>query len=83
MSRGEDNGCHVISRTRCKDDAMPTPESIEAKCGLCEYPAKVGASRKLRASGGRVQVALATAAITSLSLSAGAQSGIPGVLSEH
>jgi hypothetical protein len=53
MSRGEDNGCHVISRTRCKDDAMPTPESIEAKCGLCEYPAKVGASRKLRASGGR------------------------------
>jgi hypothetical protein len=30
-----------------------------------------------------IQVALATAAITSLSLSAGAQSGIPGVLSEH
>jgi hypothetical protein len=34
---------------------MPCPraESIEGKCGVCEYPAKVGASRKLRASGGR------------------------------
>jgi len=73
---------------------MPCPraESIEGKCGVCEYPAKVGASRKLRASGGRmtavrlktaaIQAALATAAITSLSLSGGAQSGIPGVLSE-
>jgi len=34
---------------------MPCPraESIQAKCGVCEYAAKVGASRKLRASGGR------------------------------